>query len=154
MPAVLALATVHDALVSRIRTVFDGLLVDSGPSGMRSAVTVYDGVADQRAACPYVIVGGSSTEDPYNTLGDASTATFGATVTIPLRVVTQYPMTEGQTYRVLNMVKGAIERQALTVQGFPSVDVEITGATLLSDVINGMVTRELVAPVEVFVHQS
>jgi hypothetical protein len=153
VPAVLALATVHDALVSRIRAVFNGLLVDSGPSGMRSAVTVYDGVAVERPAYPYLVVGGSSTEEPYNTLGGA-TGTFGATVTIPMRVVTQYPMTEGQTYRVLNMVKGAIERQTLIVPGFVSVDVEITGATLLSDVINGLVTRELVAPVDVFVHQS
>lgn len=154
MGGVLALGSVHESLVARVRAALDGLLFDVGPSGARAALTVYDGVAVQRPAYPYLIVGGSSGESPFNTLGAASGAKWGAEVSIPLRVVTQYPTTETQTYRMLNVLKGALDQQPLTVSGFASVDVTMGRTTLLSDVINGVPTRELVTDVDVLVHQG
>lgn len=148
------IGSVHEALVARVRELFDGRLVDVGPQGLKGRVTVYDGVADARPAYPYVIVGGASSETPYHTLGAATAPSVGAFVRVPVRIVTQYPTSEGQTHRVLNMLRVGLDRQTLTVEGFPTAAVTFDGATLLSDMTGGVVTRELVAPVEVFVHQS
>lgn len=154
MASVAALGAVHEALVDRLQTVLASWRFDSGAAGERVAVTVYDGVAVQRPDVPYLVVGGSSSEQPYHTLGPTDGAKWGGEVRIPLRLVTQYPMTEGQSYRVLTVIKAAIDGQPLTVAGFASAAVTCDGTQLLVDTVAGTVTRELLTDVDVLVHQS
>lgn len=154
MASAAALGPVHEALTTAIETALTSALFDGGPGAAQVALTVYDGVAAQRPTVPYVVVGGSSTEDPFHTLGPATGAKFGGQVRIPVRVVTQYPTTEAQTYQMWSVIKGAIEQQPLTVAGFTRASVTVDGASLLTDTVGGIVTRELVALVDVLVHQG
>lgn len=153
MGSVLAAGTVHDAVLSRVREFLTGILVEISPAGMRGPVTVYDGVAKQQPAYPFVLVE-TTGERPYDTLGTASGAKFGGSVRVTLRVIAQYPTTVTQTYRIANLLKGALDRQPLAVSGFSTVDVTWESSTLLTDQIGGVPTWELVSILDVFVHQS
>lgn len=154
MASAAAAGPVHEAVLATLTVALAPLRFDIGPAGTLGALTVYDGVAAQRPAYPYVVLGGSSTERPYHTLGPTSGAKFGGQVRIPVRIVTQYPTSEAQTYALLSTVKAALDQQPLTVQGFGRGAVTVEDSTLLSDVIGGVVTRELVAEIDVLVHQG
>ena len=151
-----AIAPVYAALLARVRAVFDGVLVDasrSQPPAQR-AVTVYEGMATQRDPFPRVIVGGGGAlERSLHTLGPTDGAKWGGIVEIPVRVVGQYPMTEGQVYQVVDLLKAGVEGQPLTVDGFPRVDVEAPAGAMLSDLITGVTTWEYVQTITVTVHQ-
>ena len=154
MASVAAIGPVHEAMVTRLREVLAASRFEGGPGGSLVAVTVYDGDAAQRPTVPYVVIGGTSTESGFHTLGPASGAKFGGQVRIPVRVVTQYPTTEAQTYRMWSGIKSAIDQQPLAVAGFTRASVTVDGASLLTDTVGGIVTRELVALVDVLVHQG
>ena len=154
MAGAAAIGPVHTALTAAIQAALTSVQFSSGGGGQQVSLTVYDGVADQRPSVPYVVVGGSSSEEPFHTLGPATGAKFGGQVRIPVRVVTQYPTTEAQTYSMWSSIKSAIEQQPLTVAGFTRASVTVDGARLLTDTVGGIVTRELVAPVDVLVHQG
>lgn len=156
MASTAAAGVVLEALVARVTELLDGVQFDLSASwpARRDAVTVYDSVAVQRPAVPYVIVGGSSSESDFNTLGPVDGAKWGSTVRVPIRLVTQAPTSEAQTWRIWNVLKQAIDGQRLTVAGYgQSAQVDLGSASLLIDTIGGLVTRELVGVAEIIVHQ-
>lgn len=156
MSSTAAAGVVQEALLARLTELLDGVLFDLSISwpARRAVVTVYDGVAAQRPTVPYVIVGGSSSEADVNTLGPATGAKWGSSTRVPIRLVTQAPTSEGQTWRIWSAIKQGIDGQRLTVAGYgQSAQVDLGSATLLVDTIGGVVTRELVGVAEIIVHQ-
>ncbi len=153
MAAVTAAGPVLEALLARLGELLGAVQFDSGPRGARASVGLHEGVATQQATVPYLIVGGDTNETPYHTLGPADGAKWGGQVRLTLRLVTKYPTSEVQTWRIWHVIRAALDQQPLTVAGFGEGAVTIEGASLLSDVIAGVVTRELVATCDVLVHQ-
>lgn len=148
---------VNDALLGRVRLLLAGMQFDIGPAGARGIVTVYDGVAGQPPAYPYVIVGDYETETPFHTLsgGDPNSPHFGGTVRSQLRVVTRFPTTKLQTYRIFNVIKGAIDGQEIAVAGHGDVLFTCENATLLPGTMGGGPNVwELVADFEAVLHQA
>ena len=151
MGSVVVAQPVLDALIPALRTAVAGVQFASG-SGVVT-LTVHEGHADQSAGKHYVVIGGNTTESPFHTLGPATGPKWGGTVEVPVRIVTQYPTTERQTWAMLAAIKAPLEGQKVLVAGFGEVLVEFGFATMLVDTINGVVTRELIAPVQMTAHQ-
>ena len=152
MASVVAAHPVLDAILTAVTAAFAGRTFMSGTMGV-ATISVHEGQAAQLAPKPYVIVGGNTSENPLHTLGPATGAKFGATVTVPIRLVTQYPTTERQTYAMFEALKSALDGQKIAIAGFGRVLVECGFGQLLTDTVNGVATRELVAPFDVTVHQ-
>jgi len=87
MAGAAAIGPVHTALTAAIQAALTSALFSSGGGGQQVSLTVYDGVADQRPSVPYVVVGGSSSEEPFHTLGPATGAKFGGEGGVPGRVL-------------------------------------------------------------------
>lgn len=156
MASTAAAGVVQEALLARIKALLAGLSFEVSTSypAKRAAVAVFDGVADQRAEAPYVVVGDTPSESDFNTLGPATGAKWGSTARVPIRLVTKTPTTGGQTWQMWNAIKQGIDGQRLTVAGYgQSAQVDLGSATQLMDTIAGIVTRELVGVAEIIVHQ-
>lgn len=157
MASAVAAEPVLDAVLAAVRALLAGRLFDisTGPTPARSVLTVFESVADQRTTTtgPYVIVGGGTREIPFNTMGPVDGPKWGATVLVPIRIVTQYPTTERQTHRMLGAIKAGLDGQRLVVAGYGEVLVTFGDAEMLTDAINGVPTHELVTEVDLTVHQ-
>lgn len=156
MASTAAAGVAQEALLARIAALIAGLNFDLSTSvpPRRAEVTVYDSVARQPPTVPYVVVGGGSSESDFNTLGPSDTAKWGSSARIPIRLVTQAPTTEGQTWRIWNVIKQGIDGQRVTVSGYgPSAQIDLGSATVLVDIVGGVLTRELVGTADILVHQ-
>jgi hypothetical protein len=157
MSSTVAAEPVLDAVVTAVRALLAGRLfeVSGGPTPKHAALEVFESVADQRTTTPppYVIVGGGTTERPFNTMGPADGPKFGSVVLVPIRVVTQYPTTERQTHRMMAAIKAGLDGQRIPVSGYGTPIATFEDAQMLTDAINGVPTYELVADVDLTVHQ-
>lgn len=110
-----------------------------------------NGDVPAKPSYPYVQVE-SAGEEPENTLGDVSAAKWGSHARLQVRIGSQ-SRSDAQANTVLGLVKGALDGQALTVSGYPDVDVAYEGLQPLKDTVSGVTTREWVAIFDVLVHQ-
>lgn len=156
MPAVAVIGPAHEAVLAKVRAIVAGATFEIAPSTppARGAVAVFEGAATNGTPAPYVIVGGSSVETPYHTMGRPDGARWGGSVEVPVRLVTRYPTTEAQTFRIWQQIRAGLDEQPLTVEGFNDVSVTVGQARLLTDLVAQVVTRELVALVDVHAHQQ
>jgi len=157
MASAVAADPVLEAVVTAVRVILAGRLFDvsQGPIPAQSALAVFESVAGQRTATPppYVIVGGGTTERPFNTLGPVDGPKWGSLVLVPIRIVTQAPTTERQTHRMLHAIKAGLDGQRLAVNGYGTPIATFEDAQMLTDTINGVPVYELVVDVDVTVHQ-
>lgn len=108
--------------------------------------------ATSRTVMPYLLVE-TSGERSLNTMGAASQPKWGSVAGLRVRIVSQYRGLSdiGDT---LTAVKTCLDGQPLTVTDYPSVSVDFMTATLLTDPLTGVTTRELIADFDVTVTQS
>lgn len=104
-----------------------------------------------RPVYPYVQVE-SSGETPFNTMGAPTQPKFGSSVRVDVRAVSQRPG-ESEVAAIINEIKAELDGQLLTVAGYGSTLATFENLTLLTDTINGPVTREWIAEFDVTVHQ-
>lgn len=102
---------------------------------------------------PYISVE-SYGERPFNTMGGTNDMPkFGSVAGLRIRLVSQHRgLTKSSD--ALSAVKACLDGESLLVDGYASVDVQFSSATPLTDTVNGVTTREIVADFDVTVHQS
>jgi hypothetical protein len=86
-------------------------------------------------------------------MGEVDQPKWGGVASIRVRVVSQY-RGESEVRQIMSLIKARRDGQPLTVTGYPTAIVQFQQATLLTDTISGIVTRELVADFDVTAHQS
>lgn len=146
MAANLALGPAHAAVLDKLKAdpalvaIVGNRVTDQPPQTIAS--TLY----------PFVVVE-AGFETPFNTMGGVDLPKWGGVATVRVRVVSQY-RGDAEALSVMALVRASLDGQPLTVAGFPTALVAFETATMLKDVISGIVTRELVGEFSVTAHQS
>lgn len=161
MTGVVVLSPAESAILKAVQLVMNGRVFAVDFADTKVQLPVYHGAADPRAVKPYVLVGDSSNALKYNTLGPKSSAVdavdnanLGATVRVPIRVITQYPTSQEQTYRMMNPIHAAINGQRLDVDGYGRSVATFENMSMFIATVNGVLTRELFVDVDLTLHQT
>lgn len=145
MASTLALGPVHAAILAKLKA-----------TPALTAIVPVARITDQPAAgtvMPYVLVEAGD-ETPFNTMGGTPDhPKWGGEATVRIRVVSQF-RGDSEVLLIMNIIKGALDGQPLTVSAYPTAIVAFQRVDLLKDTVNNIVTRELVGTFVVTAHQS
>ncbi len=107
----------------------------------------------QASAFPYLTLG-APTEVPWNTMGPADLPKWGSITTFQVKALSK-EMGDDGNYARIGLVKTALDGLILTVPGYGSAFCEFDSmATPYTEVLGGVVIRQLPAIFRVLVHQQ
>jgi hypothetical protein len=159
--AAIVLSPAEDVIVAAVRTALAGRMFSVDFAETKKELPVYHGAADPKSVRPYVIVGDSSNALKFNTLGPAKDAVdatenlnIGATVRVPIRVVTQYPTSQEQTHRMAGPLQAAVNGRRFDVPGYGRTTATFENMSLLVATVDGVLVRELFIDVDLTLHQT
>jgi hypothetical protein len=101
---------------------------------------------------PYVQVEGYG-EQPFNTMGAATSLKYGSSTRVSVRIVSQY-RGEHEVGAIADAVRAALDGQSIIAGTYPAAIATFEQAVMLRDTVQGIVTRELVLDFNVTVHQT
>jgi hypothetical protein len=155
------LSPAEDVVIGAVRNALSGRTFSLDFAETKKEIPVFHGAADPKTPRPYVLVGDSSNALKFNTLGPAKdavdateNANLGATVRVPIRVITQYPTSQEQTYRIAAPINAAVNGKRFDVPGYGRTTASFENMSMLIATVDGVLVRELFVDVDLALHQT